>query len=64
VLIAKYLNSGNLELERVVAILSVHRRTNLFIIVHEGLMSTHASVLVDSVGPPSAEVCRTAGSFP
>jgi hypothetical protein len=29
-----------------------------------GLMSTHASVLVDSVGPPSAEVCRTAASFP
>jgi hypothetical protein len=27
------------------------------------LMSTHASVLVDSVGPPSAEVCRTATSF-
>jgi hypothetical protein len=22
------------------------------------MMSTHASVLVDSVGPPSAEVCR------
>jgi hypothetical protein len=35
--------------------------------VHTGigpLMSTHASVLVDSVGPPSAEVCRTAASFP
>jgi hypothetical protein len=34
--------------------------------VFEGeiLMSTHASVLVDSVGPPSAEVCRTAASFP
>jgi hypothetical protein len=29
-----------------------------------GLMSTHASVLVDSVRPPSAEVCRTAASFP
>jgi hypothetical protein len=28
------------------------------------LMSTHASVLVDSVGPPSAEVCTTAASFP
>jgi hypothetical protein len=28
------------------------------------LMSTHASVLVDSVGPPSAEVCRAAASFP
>jgi hypothetical protein len=28
------------------------------------LMSTHASVLVDSVGPPSAEVCKTAASFP
>jgi hypothetical protein len=23
----------------------------------------HASILVDSVGPPSAEVCRTATSF-
>jgi hypothetical protein len=29
-----------------------------------GVMSTHASVLVDSVGPPSAEVCRAAASFP
>jgi hypothetical protein len=28
------------------------------------VMSTHASVLVDSVGPPSAEVCRVAASFP
>jgi hypothetical protein len=28
------------------------------------LLSTHASVLVDSVGPPSAEVCRAATSFP
>jgi hypothetical protein len=28
------------------------------------LMSTHASILVDSVGPPSPEVCRTAASFP
>jgi hypothetical protein len=28
------------------------------------LMSTHASVLVDSVGPPSAEVCRAGASFP
>ena len=28
------------------------------------VMSTHASILVDSVGPPSAEVCRTVASFP
>jgi hypothetical protein len=28
------------------------------------LMSMHASILVDSVGPPSAEVCRTTASFP
>ena len=27
------------------------------------LMSTNASTLADSVGPPSAEVCRTAASF-
>jgi hypothetical protein len=27
------------------------------------MMSTNASILVDSVGPPSAEVCRTATSF-
>ena len=27
-------------------------------------MSTHASILVDSVGPTSAEVCRTTASFP
>jgi hypothetical protein len=30
----------------------------------EQLMSMHASVLIDSVGPPSAEVCRTVTSFP
>ncbi|KAK1682485.1 hypothetical protein QYE76_043333 [Lolium multiflorum] len=29
-----------------------------------GVMSTHASIPVDSVGPPRAEVCRTAASFP
>jgi hypothetical protein len=28
------------------------------------LMSTHASVLIDSVEPESAEVCRAAASFP
>jgi hypothetical protein len=28
------------------------------------LMSTHTSVPVDSVGSPSAEVCRAAASFP
>jgi hypothetical protein len=28
------------------------------------MMSMHASVLVDNVGPPSAEVCRAAASFP
>jgi hypothetical protein len=28
------------------------------------MMSTHTSILVDSVGPPSAEVCRTTTSFP
>jgi hypothetical protein len=27
-------------------------------------MSTNASILVDSVGSPSAEVCRIAASFP
>jgi hypothetical protein len=29
-----------------------------------GVISMHASVLVDSVGSPNAEVCRTAASFP
>ena len=28
------------------------------------LMSMHASVLVDYVGPPSAKVCRTISNFP
>jgi hypothetical protein len=28
------------------------------------LISTNTSILVDSVGPPSAEVCRIAASFP
>jgi hypothetical protein len=31
---------------------------------YQRLMSTHASVLVDSVGPPNAEVYRAAASFP
>jgi hypothetical protein len=31
---------------------------------HGLMMSMHASILVDSVGPPSAEVRRTAASFP
>jgi hypothetical protein len=31
---------------------------------HRWVMSTHTSVLVDSIGPPSAEVCRTTASFP
>jgi hypothetical protein len=33
-------------------------------IARSSVMSTPASVLVDSVGPPSAEVYRTAASFP
>jgi len=32
--------------------------------IETSLMSTGASILVDSVGPPRAEVCRTAASFP
>ena len=36
------------------------RRTVLLVPGERPLMSTHASILVDSVGPPSAEVCRTA----
>jgi hypothetical protein len=31
---------------------------------HEEVMSTHASIPVDSVGPPRANVCRTTTSFP
>jgi hypothetical protein len=27
------------------------------------MISTHASIFIDSVGPPSAEICRTAASF-
>jgi hypothetical protein len=38
--------------------------TNFYLHLLGTLMSTHASILVDSVGPPSAEVCRTAASFP
>ena len=29
-----------------------------------GLCLLHASILVDDVGPPSAEVCRTTTNFP
>jgi hypothetical protein len=32
--------------------------------VYDLVMSTHTSIIVDSVGPPSAEVCRTIASFP
>jgi hypothetical protein len=32
--------------------------------LEKSLMSMHASILVDSVGPPSEEVCRTTASFP
>jgi hypothetical protein len=30
----------------------------------KSLMSMHASILLESVRPPSAEVCKTAASFP
>jgi hypothetical protein len=33
-------------------------------LVDDTLMSMNASILVDNVGPPSAEACRTAASFP
>jgi hypothetical protein len=29
----------------------------------KSLMSMNASILVDNVGPPSVEVCRTSASF-
>jgi hypothetical protein len=41
-----------------------HGHLALVIVLDLPLMSTHASVLVDSVGPPSAEVCRVAANFP
>jgi hypothetical protein len=40
------------------------RRKEMFSSKQGEVMSMHASVLVDSVGPPSAEVCRAAASFP
>jgi hypothetical protein len=43
---------------------SLLKRLRTFLASMAILMSTHVSVLVDSVGPPSAEVCRTAASFP
>jgi hypothetical protein len=36
----------------------------LYILLGEKMMSMHASILIDSVRPPSAEVCRAAASFP
>jgi hypothetical protein len=33
-------------------------------IIERSIMSMNASILIDGVGPPSAEVCRTAASFP
>jgi hypothetical protein len=35
-----------------------------FTVLFGDLMSTHISILVDSVRPSSAEVCRTAANFP
>jgi hypothetical protein len=45
-------------------LLSLHLKDNARAWRNNLVMSTHASVLVDSVGPPSAEVCRAAASFP
>jgi hypothetical protein len=41
-----------------------HTRMHTRTWTHAHVMSTHTSILVDSVGPPSTEVCRTAASFP
>jgi hypothetical protein len=38
--------------------------SGFYVFLGDNLMSTHVSVLVDSVGPSSAEVCRIAASFP
>jgi hypothetical protein len=40
------------------------RGLRLGVLWRRAVMSTHASVLVDSVGPSSAEVYRAAASFP
>jgi hypothetical protein len=45
-------------------VIAVVGRAMLILVAAMVLMSTHASILVDSVGPPSAEFCRTAASFP
>ena len=42
----------------------VRRKGRPKIIGHKGLMSTHSSILVDYVGPPSVKVCRTTTNFP
>jgi hypothetical protein len=52
-MVNKTLPEDTVEAKRII------QRSKAFVI----LMSTHASVLVDSVGPPSAEVCRTTASF-
>jgi hypothetical protein len=41
----------------------IYADNRLCVLLDNTLMSTHASVLIDSVGPPSAEVCRAAASF-
>jgi hypothetical protein len=46
---------------KVIGYLGFSRRE---VFIGEGVMSTHASILVDSVGPPNTDVCRTAASFP
>jgi hypothetical protein len=56
-----------LPLLRVLALSDCVRATAAFSTIPSRrcfLMSTHASILVDSVGPPSAEVHRIAASFP
>jgi hypothetical protein len=62
--------SKNLEWTRIallskeVDIEDTRHRMNSTLRKYNTMMSTHTSVLVDSVGPPSAEVCRAAASFP
>jgi hypothetical protein len=54
--------SANLEVASAGAVLDDRQRGSMFRFY--GVMSMHASILIDSVGPPSAEVCRAAASFP
>lgn len=56
------MNFASMAMSMTLSVLSSFSSSELS--VEGGVMSTHTPFHVDSVGPPRAEVCRTAASFP